>query len=309
MLFERMTHEDYCAVMKPRVDGVWNMEQMLRTLNMVSSLDFFINLSSAATFVGNRGQAPYAAGGALSAALARYPEAFQLPYTTIDLPVVEGIGYLIDPEKRSRIVSQMGTDAIGSIEIRYLVTAAMRNEIREISEGHCVAGFADMKTIPVQKLPWWAQDPKLSILACLSRLAEAGASDPSQATEISTASEVRQSNSPEAAEAIIVKAVLQKLSSILMRPAEELDPSAPIHAYGLDSLVAIEVRNWITRELEANLQILEILASDSTPALAQLIMQKSSIISTRVKEKEVNGVVDQETAEPASHANDLERLD
>lgn len=70
-------------------------------------------------------------------------------YTTIDLPVIEGIGHLIDLEKRSRIISQIGTDAIGLIKIRYLVTATMRNEIREISEGYYVAGFADIKTIPV----------------------------------------------------------------------------------------------------------------------------------------------------------------
>jgi acyl carrier protein len=39
----------------------------------------------------------------------------------------------------------------------------------------------------------------------------------------------------------------------------------PITVYGLDSLVAIEIRNWITRELEANLQILEILNHIETP--------------------------------------------
>ena len=58
-----------------------------------------------------------------------------------------------------------------------------------------------------------------------------------------------------------------------MRPIEELDPASPISVYGLDSLVAIEIRNWITRELEANLQILEILTSDSVPALAQQFLK------------------------------------
>ena len=58
---------------------------------------------------------------------------------------------------------------------------------------------------------------------------------------------------------------------------------AHISGYGLDSLVAIEVRNWITRELEANLQILEILTSDSVHALARTILSKSTLVSPNVR--------------------------
>lgn len=69
------------------------------------------------------------------------------------------------------------------------------------------------------------------------------------------------------------------MPSILIRPEEGINISAPVSSHGLDSLVAIDMRNWITRELDASLQILEILASDSIHALSQVVLDRSGIIS------------------------------
>ncbi|THD00081.1 hypothetical protein EYZ11_000406 [Aspergillus tanneri] len=285
VLFEKMTYEDYMAVIKPRVHGILNLRNLLHAMNMTGNLDFFINLSSGASFVGNMGQAQYAATGGFMAALAQYPEASGLPYTTLDLPVVRGVGYLSGDEKKfEHVAHQLGTSAIDATHIRCLITAAIRNEIRDSSEGHCVIGFDFVKTTPVSELPFWVKDAKLSNLTRISNLVETTSSHAQKTiTGISPGSALRQSRSLEAAETLVVEAVIKKLSSILMRPAEELDSMVPISVYGLDSLVAIEVRNWITRELEASLQILEILASESLPVLARLILKKSAILSAKVK--------------------------
>ncbi|KAF7592119.1 hypothetical protein BBP40_000667 [Aspergillus hancockii] len=262
MLFEGMSYKDFCTVMMPRVHGIWNLQTVLEHMKMACKLVFFINLSSAASFVGNRGQAPYAASGGFMGALAQYPKTVRLPFTTIELPIVRDV----EPISVALSLRLFGM------------------EIRESSEGHCVVGFNSVKTTPAQELPFWANDPKLSVLACLVRVSKTGPTDTAQSNgEISAGSAIKQSNSKEAVEAIITKTLMQKLSSILMRPVEEMDPSAPMPAYGLDSLVTIEVRNWITRELEANLQILEILASDSAAALARTIMMKSSLLLPEVK--------------------------
>ncbi|KAI9045941.1 type I polyketide synthase [Aspergillus affinis] len=285
ILFEKMTYDDYMAVIKPRVHGIMNLQSLLK---YTCTLDFFINLSSGASFIGNMGQAQYAASGGFMAALAQYPEASGLPCTTLDLPIVRGVGYLSeDQQKLEQVSAQLGTSAITAVEIRCIVAAAIRNEIRESSEGHCIIGFDFIKSTPVAELPHWVKDARFSNLTHLSRLMETAASNSAAAKqtaiEVSPATAVRSARALDVAESLVVDAVIKKLSSILMRPAEELDPSVPISVYGLDSLVAIEVRNWITRELEASLQILEILASDSLPVLARLILKKSGILSVKVK--------------------------
>lgn len=284
MLFEKMSFEDYETVMRPRVHGIWNLQRALQSTSNSDNLDFFVTLSSAASFIGNMGQSAYSASGTFMSALAQYPETATMPCTSIDLPIVRGVGYLADDMKREKIASQLGTESVDATDIRGLIAAAMRKEMKETCEGHCVVGFDGVKTAPTEQ-PFWVNDTKLSHLLRLSSLNKAGAvTDTSQNnTEVSPATAIRQSRSREAAEAIIVTALTQKISSILMRPTEELDPAVPISVYGLDSLVAIEIRNWITRELEANLQILEILTSDSVPALAEHILRKSGIPSSELR--------------------------
>ncbi|CAG8389850.1 unnamed protein product [Penicillium salamii] len=282
-LFEKLSFADYQTVMMPRVHGIWNVQRALTTTN--AHIDFFVNLSSAASFVGNMGQSPYAASGTFMSALAQYPETAKMRFSTIDLPVVRGVGYLSDDSKRAEITKQLGTESVDATDIRGLVTAAIRKEFDAACGGHCVAGFEAVKTTPLSEQPFWVTDTKLSHLLRLSTLAGEGAAVESanNGTEIPPAFAIRQSKSHEDATAVTGAAILGKISSILMRPIEELDPAAPISVYGLDSLVAIEIRNWITRELEANLQILEILTSDSMAALAEMILAKSGILTPDLK--------------------------
>ncbi|KAJ5082272.1 hypothetical protein N7532_011315 [Penicillium argentinense] len=283
MLFEKQSFDDYEFVMKPRVHGIWNLQNTLQSLSK-DSLDFFVTLSSAASFVGNMGQAAYAASGTFMAALAQYSESSNIPCTTIDLPVVRGIGYLSDDQKREQISSQLGTESVCATEIRGLVAAAIRKEMLDTCAGHCVVGFDGVKKYPASEQPFWVNDTKLSHLLRVSTLAGAGEADAVQTNkEISPASAIKQSREFESAQAVTVTALTHKISNILMRPLEDMDPSAPISVYGLDSLVAIEIRNWITRELEANMQILEILTSDSLPALAEHILRKSGILTPELK--------------------------
>lgn len=50
-----------------------------------------------------------------------------------------------------------------------------------------------------------------------------------------------------------------------------------ITEFGLDSLNAIELRNWIGKELQAHLQVLELLSSGSITDLARQVLRKTRI--------------------------------
>ncbi|KAI4167896.1 MAG: hypothetical protein LQ343_006819 [Gyalolechia ehrenbergii] len=62
-------------------------------------------------------------------------------------------------------------------------------------------------------------------------------------------------------------------------PASEVDPSRPLYRYGVDSLVALEVRNWITRQMKANMALLEILAAIPIEGFAGKIAEKSKLVT------------------------------
>lgn len=63
-----------------------------------------------------------------------------------------------------------------------------------------------------------------------------------------------ESGSEKAGE-IILDALVHKIADMLQIPASEVDPSRPMYRYGVDSLVALEVRNWIMRELNTTLTL------------------------------------------------------
>lgn len=74
----------------------------------------------------------------------------------------------------------------------------------------------------------------------------------------------------------ISNAVTVQLAKLISVDAETIDAlQGSILALGLDSLVAVELRNWIMRQFDAPLQSSEILANQTVQALAEKIAARS----------------------------------
>ncbi|XP_044719870.1 KR domain-containing protein [Hirsutella rhossiliensis] len=288
VVFEKATFNDWDTVIKPRVHGIWNLERALQSVHGGHSPDFFITLSSAASTIGNIGQAAYAASGTFMSALAQYTRTRNMPFTSIELPYVRGVGYLANDPTTDAASRQMAIDCIDASDIRRLMAAAIRNEMRDTCEGHCVVGFHSLEKMPATKQPFYVKDAKFSHLKRLRLLkVETASARPDQTSNscISSATALQQAQGREAAKDVVVAALLQKASAILQRPIDCFSAAAPVSAYGLDSLVSIEFRSWIAREFEVYIQVMEILTSVSFNALAEIILKRANILSLDVKQK------------------------
>ena len=71
-----------------------------------------------------------------------------------------------------------------------------------------------------------------------------------------------------------------------MMLVKEINPDQSLADYGLDSLVAVEIRNRLLRELDATVPILELLKNMSLRGLVQKIVKKSKLIGVNVLESE-----------------------
>ena len=76
-----------------------------------------------------------------------------------------------------------------------------------------------------------------------------------------------------------------KTATLLMIPLEEMSPSKSMSDYGMDSLVAVEMRNWLLRELDAALPILELMANTSLHQLSMKIVRKSKLVDPAIMKK------------------------
>ena len=80
---------------------------------------------------------------------------------------------------------------------------------------------------------------------------------------------------------IVTEAIRMQLASLLVIEKDNVDASRPIHSYGVDSLVAIEMRNWFAKGLGVSLSVMEILGGDTIQNLAARVARKSTFVSVK----------------------------
>ncbi|KAM0519096.1 hypothetical protein ACHAPE_004092 [Trichoderma viride] len=274
VLFEKMTFEDYEAVVQSKISGAWNFHKaLLRT-----PLQFFIVLSSVAGIVGNRGQAHYSAANTYLDALVQYRRRHGATATSIDLAAVEGVGYLAENgAKMSQVMRNLSDNTLGEAEVLALIESAMTGKIDTFCQGQVITGLGFDNA---SSMPFYASDAKFSHLreALLAASADADVSSGSESLSISQ--QLRKCKTVEEAQDIVTLGLRDKLGAILMLSEEVMaarQGNTSITAFGLDSLNAIELRNWIGKELQAHLQVLELLTSGRVADLAGLVLRKSRI--------------------------------
>ncbi|ESZ94375.1 BcPKS8, polyketide synthase [Sclerotinia borealis F-4128] len=269
VLFEKMTYEEYTTVIESKVQGAWNFHNALQS----QQLDFFVAISSAAGAVGNRGQAAYSAANTFLNAFVQYRLTKGLPASSLDLTAVSDAGYLAENlEAAAEVSKNLGSDTICEAEVLALLGAAIIGRLSSTCNNHTITGMRI--TDPP---PFWTPDAKFKHLRLAHEALLSCPSSPSANISFNTA--LKNASTLEEAQEVVTRGLLHILPSVLMLEAEDMDVTRSLSNYALDSLVAIEVRNFIAREFEANLQVLELLSSGSIETLARGICGKSKLCS------------------------------
>lgn len=59
---------------------------------------------------------------------------------------------------------------------------------------------------------------------------------------------------------LVTAAMVQRLAKLMMMPESDVDAGKPLSTYGVNSLVTVEVRNWIARETGVDVTVFDIMA-------------------------------------------------
>jgi len=272
VLFEKMTYDEWVTVMESKVHGAWNLHYALAD----TPIDFFIAISSVASSVGNRGQASYAAANAFLNAFVQYRKSLGLPASCIDPTAISDTGYLAEnAEAAAEVAKNLGSDMICEAEVLALVGAAISGHLRDSCNDHTITG---VRMTPSMQ-PFWTQDAKFKHLRETMEAQAAAESSAQGTAAISYNAALKAAKTPEEAEEVVCRGLVFKIAQVLMMEEDELDVTRSLSHYPLDSLVAIEIRNFITREFEANLQVLELLSSGNTQSLARGVCAKSKLVA------------------------------
>ncbi|KAL8816739.1 MAG: hypothetical protein Q9223_004307 [Gallowayella weberi] len=281
VVFEKMTYEEWTVPVGPKVQGTWNLHSYF---GHERPLDFMIICSSSSGIYGYPSQAQYASGNTYQDALAQYRRSQGLKAISVNLGIMRDVGILAETGTSGNI--KLWEEVLGIREpafhalMKSLITQQQRDSQTDCPVQVCTGlGTADTMVTHGLALPSYFTDPRFSPLAITSVTASSTTTETPGSSTISLASRLGAASSKEQATDIITEALIQKTAEILQMPASEVDASRPLYRYGVDSLVALEVRNWITREMKANMALLEILAAVPIESFAGKIAEKSKLIT------------------------------
>ena len=71
----------------------------------------------------------------------------------------------------------------------------------------------------------------------------------------------------------MIEGAIEKLSSLLSISASEVDSKMAASDYGMDSIVDIEVRNWLSKEVDVEVGVLDIVDGQSIVDLGERVLK------------------------------------
>ena len=274
-----MSLEDHNAALAPKVQGSWNLHQYFSSQD---DLDFYIMLSSLIGVVGFASQSNYSAGGAFQDALARHRVERGLPGVSIDLGIVKSVGYLAEEESAKTIdaLQRHGFMALSEDD----VLSAIGSAINTPFAGSLALGI---NTGPTGHTEHSAlkRDMRFACLEYQNTDPADGTQNPALGSSSSSndlRARISSASTLDEAVAAVVGGISQKLVDIFMLAEDDVVPSKALAEFGVDSLVAVELRNMLALKCGAELSIFEIMQSPSVGELGRVVAVKSRFVEPGV---------------------------
>ena len=273
-----MTLEDYRHTTQSKVAGTWNLHNHF---NLPGDLDFFVLFSSINGILGYASQAAYSAAGAYEDALAQWRvNQCGLPAVSIDLSVVNAVGYVAEASS-SEILRKSLLKAGRRVIDEDHVLAALESAILSPYDPQFIVGG-----INSGPGPFWDVDGDLGrdarTLPLKYRPAATSQDSDLQGGSDSLAAKMIACTSRDEAVKVVELALAETLADMFLVPVEDIDLSEPPAQQGIDSLVAVEVRNMLFSQAAAELSIFNILQAPSLAVLAANVVDQSTHVQFTV---------------------------
>ncbi|KAI1738583.1 putative polyketide synthase [Xylaria scruposa] len=285
----QMTFADWTAAVEPKVQGTWNLHQVLP-----SDLDFFILFSSYSGIVGQLGQANYAAANTFLDAFVQYRHRQGCTASVIDVGVMGEVGFVSQNFHIQDRIEKTGMQilreqhlldalALACDRSKPLPNRPFSNNGAYKFPSQLLIGLMTSTPIssPFNRVAW-KHDIRMAIYHNLDRPADTTITTNSPRN--ATLKGLLASNSSDKDRTMaIARAVAGALADFLIKDKETVSLDQSIGNLGMDSLVAMEIRTWIRQQTGVDMSMFTILQSPSLLSLGDQINQEMTKAASAYK--------------------------
>ncbi|GCE30404.1 polyketide synthase [Dictyobacter alpinus] len=253
-------------VLAPKVQGAWNLHQ--QTIDV--PLDFFVLFSSTASLIGLPGQGNYSAANAFLDALAHHRKALGLPALSINWGAWSEVGLAAAQANRGGRLAQRGIKSIPPQQGLETLALLLRSQKEQIG------------AMPFDIVQWQQFYPSVSNSAMFAGLLErkqvyAGTAEAVQEQKTFTL-DLLLAETERKREELLQTYLSKQIARILRIPVAKLDIQRSLHTLGIDSLMAVELKNQIESDIAITVPVVLLLQGITILQLSEFLA--SEIVGT-----------------------------
>ncbi len=254
-----LSPEQLERMLRAKVSGTWNLQQLFGD----ERLDFFVSFSSGASLIGSPMLGGYAAANAFLDAFAHYRAQRRVPALSINWGWWQDVGMI------ARTQTETGRGFAPQGMQSFSPEQGIRGMQQLIEEG-----AVQTAVMPTDWSAWCAAHPRASQAPFFAALAGSETAAPageraSAGPRIDRAAVLAAL--PEGRNELLSDYLSEQLAEALRLPREEIDVRTPLNDLGIDSLMAIGVRNQVQEDLQIVLPIERLMQAPTIAELAEMV--------------------------------------
>lgn len=266
-----MTLEEYHSAIYGKIDGTWNLHEVSQ--EQKRPLDFFTMLSSISGIVGKKGQSNYSAANTFLDAFASYRQSLGCRANAVDLGLIDDVGYIAEQGGMDSHFDKRQWTPIMEGTLRRILNYSILQQTAPInasSSAQLITGIG----FPLPDDSDLIREARFGYLFAKSASTDAGKKGNQGDETVRAFLMMHKSGADTTALTRMGVELLSAQFTKILRLETEMEPGKPLMAYGLDSLAAVELRNWVRMELGAELNIIDITNASSLLTLSEKLVSK-----------------------------------
>ncbi len=252
----QLTEQRLLDVLAPKVLGAWQLH--LATLD--APLDFFVLFSSAAGLFGSPGQANYCAANTFLDSLAQLRRSQGRPGLSIDWGAWAEVGLAAQQDNRGQRLAARGMASMKPAKGLQALSRVLALDTAQVA------------VVPFDYRRWCEYYPRARDAAVFARLPRPG--DQAGPGAVGSQAQAIRSAEPGQRRLLIESFLSERGARILGFTSGQLDLDASLPSLGLDSLMAVELRNMVSAELGVDIPVMSMLQGTSIGQLAQVVEEQ-----------------------------------